>query len=154
MEQNIDLSKVDLIIDKYTSKRGSLITVLNNIQEEFYYLPEPALYRVSEGLKVPLSRLYGLATFYDAFSLKPRGRHLIHVCLGTTCYVRGCNHILAEIKKILGIDVEGITEDRLFSLTTIHCLGCCSIAPVIKIDEIAYGRLTEDKIPKILERYY
>ena len=154
MEEKIDLSKVDVIIDRYKGKKGSMITVLNDIQEEYYYLPEEALRKVADGLDVSLSRLYSLATFYDAFSLTPRGRHLVHVCTGTTCYVRGCNHILGAVKENLGIDVEGITEDKQFSLTTIHCLGCCSIAPVIKVDEISHGRLTEEKIPKILGQYY
>ena len=154
MEEQIDLSKVDVIIDRYRDKKGSLIKVLNDIQEEYFYLPEDALRKVAKGLDIPLSRIYGVATFYNAFSLHPRGRHLVHVCVGTTCYVRGSDGLLAAAKKDLGIDVGGISPDKQFSLATIHCLGCCSIAPVIKVDENAHGRMMEDKVPSVLRQYY
>jgi NADH:ubiquinone oxidoreductase subunit E len=154
MEEQVDLSKVDVIVDRYRDKKGSLIKVLNDIQEEYYYLPEQALRKVAEGLDVPLSRIYSVATFYSAFSLSPRGRHLVHVCVGTTCYVRGSDGLLAAARKDLGIDVGGISQDKQFSLETIHCLGCCSIAPVIKVDENAHGRLMEDKVPSVLRQYY
>lgn len=154
MEEELDLSKVDIIVDRYKGKGGSLITVLNDIQEEYYYLPEEALRKVAKGLNVPLSRLYGLATFYDAFSLNPRGRNLIRVCIGTTCYVRGIDSILNAVKKELKVEVGDITKDKQFSLETIHCLGCCSNAPVIKIDDTAHGRVVEEKLPGILRQYY
>ncbi|MGI6344881.1 MAG: NADH-quinone oxidoreductase subunit NuoE [Bacillota bacterium] len=141
------------IIDRYRGKEGALIPVLHQAQELFGYLPEEVQRRVADGLEVPMSEVYGVATFYSLFSLKPKGEHKIGVCLGTACYVRGAAAVLAELEKQLGIAVNDTTDDGKFTLEITRCLGACGLAPVMTIDNDVYGRLTPDKIKEILARY-
>ncbi|MFQ5867170.1 MAG: NADH-quinone oxidoreductase subunit NuoE [bacterium] len=140
-------------INKYRPEKGGVIPVLQEINLEYGYLPEDALKLVAKKLDVPLIRVYGIATFYTAFSLKPRGRHLINVCLGTACFVKGGRRILEKLERELEIKAGETTSDLKFSLETVHCIGCCSLAPVIRTDEDAYGRLKQEKVPEILKRY-
>jgi NADP-reducing hydrogenase subunit HndA len=141
------------VIDEYKWKSGSLIPVLQKAQEIFGYLPLVVQKQIADGLKVPLSRIYGVATFYAQFTLKPRGEHTIGLCMGTACYVRGAKNIMQKVKDELGIDVGDTTEDRKFTLEATRCLGCCGLAPVMMIDENVYGRLTPDMVPDILNKY-
>lgn len=141
------------IIERYRGQQGALIPVLHEAQELFGYLPEEVQRRVADGLGVTLSEVYGVATFYSLFSLKPRGQHKIGVCLGTACYVRGAAEILAELEKQLQIKVNDTTNDGRFTLEITRCIGACGLAPVITIDEDVYGRLTADKVKEILARY-
>lgn len=141
------------IIEKYKGQQGSLIPALHEAQELFGYLSEEVQRQVADGLGIPLSEVYGVATFYSLFSLKPRGKHKIGVCLGTACYVRGAALVLAELEKELGIKVNDTTEDGRFTLEVTRCIGACGLAPVMTIDEDVYGRLTPDKIKEILTRY-
>jgi NADH-quinone oxidoreductase E subunit len=149
-KERVDLGK---IINKYTDGKTGVISLLQEINLQYGYLPEEALKLVAKKLDVPLIQVYSVATFYTAFSLRPRGRHLINVCLGTACFVRGGTRIVEKLERELGIKAGGTTEDLKFSLETVHCLGCCSLAPVMRIDKDTYGRLRQEKLPQILKRY-
>ncbi|MQY66456.1 MAG: NADH-quinone oxidoreductase subunit NuoE [Clostridia bacterium] len=150
MKRKVDLEKV---INKYKAEKGGIISVLQEINREYGYLSEDALKLVAKKLDVPLIQVYSIATFYTAFSLKPRGRHLINVCLGTACFVKGGNRILEKLERELGIKAGETTKELRYSLDTVHCIGCCSLAPVIRIDEDAYGRLKQEKVPEILKKH-
>lgn len=141
------------IIERYRGQQGALIPVLHEAQELFGYLPEEVQRRVAEGLGVTLSEVYGVATFYSLFSLKPRGMHKIGVCLGTACYVRGASAILDELERTLKVKVNDTTDDGKFTLEITRCIGACGLAPVMTIDADVHGRLTADKIKEILSRY-
>ncbi|MCJ7458983.1 MAG: NADH-quinone oxidoreductase subunit NuoE [candidate division Zixibacteria bacterium] len=145
--------KAKEIISQSKERRESLIEVLQDIQAEYNYLPREVLNQISQELQMPLSQVLRVATFYAAFSLKPRGRHLINVCLGTACHVRGGGRILEKLERELGIKSGEASSDLKFSLETVRCIGCCSLAPVIRIDEDTHGRLRQDKIPRILKKY-
>jgi NADH-quinone oxidoreductase subunit E len=145
---------IDKIIKKYEGKPGAIISVLEAVQETQGYLPQAILEEISEKMDVPLSRLFSMATFYSAFSLKPRGKHTMYVCLGTACHVRGGARITKGLTKQLGVKPGDTTEDRNFTLETLRCIGCCSLAPVIKVDnDDVYGYNTVDKIPGIIDKY-
>ena len=147
------LSYVDSILDKWSNNGSSLISILLDIQSEYSYLPKDALIRVSERLHIPLIHVYSVATFYKSFSLKPRGKHLITVCLGTACHVRGAPEVLNEIENQLNIDVGETTPDNNFTLETVRCLGTCAIGPVVTIDGKYYGQMNSKKIHSILKKY-
>jgi len=145
---------LEKVINKHEGKPGAIISVLEDIQETQGYLPKEILEQVSEKMKVPLSQLFSMATFYSAFSLKPRGKHTLYVCLGTACHVRGGARIIKGVSKQLGIKPGDTTEDRNFTLETLRCIGCCSLAPVIKVDnDDVYGYNTVDKIHGIVDKY-
>lgn len=145
--------KLKRIIKQYQGKVGAVISVLEAIQESYGYLPKEVLEKVSEALNVHLAQLFSLATFYSAFTLKPRGKHTVHVCLGTACHVRGAPRIVDEFSRSLGINPGNTTGNGYFTLETVRCVGCCSLAPVVRIDKDTYGYNTMDKVPKILAKY-
>jgi len=146
--------RIDKIIKKYEGKPGAIISVLEDVQETQGYLPQTILEEISEKMHVPLSRLFSMATFYSAFSLKPRGKHTLYVCLGTACHVRGGARITKGLTKQLGVKPGDTTEDKNFTLETLRCIGCCSLAPVIKVDnDDVYGYNTVDKIRGIIDKY-
>jgi len=146
--------RVEKIIRRYEGMPGAVISVLEDIQETEGYLPKDILEHVSEKMNVPLSQLFSMATFYSAFSLKPRGKHTVHVCLGTACHVRGGSRIMRGLSKQLGIKPGDTTEDRNFTLETLRCIGCCSLAPVIRVDtNDIYGYNTVDKVRGIVDKY-
>jgi NADH-quinone oxidoreductase subunit E len=149
----IDTSKVDEVIDSFRGDLSQLIGILQDIQANFNYLPREALVRVSERLEIPISQVFGVATFFKAFSLKPRGRHQINVCLGTACHVRGGARILGKLERDLKIEAGGTTEDLRFTLESVRCLGCCSLGPVVVIDNDTYGRLNQERVTKLLDQY-
>jgi len=146
-------SKVKSFVTKYRSEKKALISILQDIQEEYNYLPQEALRIVSENLGIPLIDIFGVATFYRAFSLEPRGKHLVTVCMGTACHVRGGSKILDEFEKKLDIQAGETTEDRHFSLETVACLGCCAIGPVVVVDNDYYAQITIRKVGSILKKY-
>ncbi len=146
-------SKVKSFVTKRHSEKKALISILQDIQEEYNYLPQEALRIVSETLGIPLIDIMGVATFYRAFSLEPRGKHLITVCLGTACHVRGGSKILDEFEKKLNIFAGETTEDQHFSLETVACLGCCAIGPVVVVDDDYYAQTTIRKVSPILKKY-
>jgi len=145
--------KLDEIIAKYKNTHGALIPVLHEAQDLYGYLPMSVQKRIAEGLNVPLSEVYGVVTFYAQFSLEPKGKYHINVCLGTACYVKGSGQILDKLSEILQIKSGQCTKDGLFSLDSCRCVGACGLAPVIMINGEVYGRLTPDDIPAIIQSY-
>jgi len=146
-------NKISEIIDKYEGKKEALIQIMQDINSEYNYLPMDKLKYLSEKLTVPLSEIYGIATFYKTFSLKPRGKHLVNVCMGTACHVKGGENILQKFERDLNVKAGETTQDLNFTLKTVRCLGCCSLSPVARIDKDIYGRLTQAKISKTLKKY-
>jgi len=147
------LKRLDGVIEEYRAKPGALIPVLQIAQGIFGYLPESALKRISLGLSKPYSEVAGVVGFYSFFSTVPRGKHMIRVCLGTACYVRGGKRVLDVLKQKLGIDVGETTPDRMFSLDVARCFGACGLAPAISIDDEVHQRVKPTKINEILDQY-
>jgi len=145
--------KVTAIINKYNSDRGQLVSILQDIQAEYYYLPKGALTQVSETMSIPASRVYDVATFFRAFSLEPRGKHLINVCLGTACHVRGAARVLEKLERSLAIKRGGTTKDRKFTLETVNCMGCCAVGPAVKIEGEYFGQMSTDKVDHLLNQF-
>ncbi len=141
------------IIERNKVQPGALLPILHEAQEVYGYLPIEVQQRVADGLGISLSEVYGVATFYSRFSLTPKGKHRISVCLGTACYVKGADKILAEVEKKLGIKSGECTDDGLFSIDSCRCVGACGLAPVMMIDEEVYGKLTPAMVDKILDKY-
>ena len=133
--------------------KGALIPVLHEAQVLYGYLPIQVQKKISEGMNVPLAEIYGVVTFYTQFSLQPKGKYKVQVCLGTACYVKGAGQIYDKLKQELGLEEDGTTEDGLFSLEACRCIGACGLAPVITINEDVYGRLVLDDIEKIIRQY-
>ncbi len=156
-EQVVDdlnsMAIADEIMARYQYRDAALIAILQDIQKRFNYLPQNLLRYVALRMNVPLTRVYSISTFYKAFSLKPRGKHLINVCLGTACHVRGGMKIMERLERDLGIKNEETTYDEKFSLKSVRCVGCCGLAPVIMIDSEFHGNLTQEMIPKVLAKY-
>ena len=149
----MQLDNLDNVIGIHGNDSSQLIGILQDVQKEYNYLPLVAMMQVSEKLKVPFSRLYSIATFFKAFSLQPRGRHIITVCLGTACHVRKAPRIVDEISRSLGIKAGETTPDRIFTLETVNCLGTCALGPVAVVDGKYFGNLTVKKIGALLKRY-
>ncbi len=145
--------KLHQIIVERKGTPGSLILVLHEAQQQFGYLPEEVIQIVAEGLDLPVSEVYGVVTFYSLFSLKPRGKHKISVCMGTACYVKGASQVVTELEKQLKIKPSETTEDGLYTIELTRCIGACGLAPVMTIDDDVYGRLTPAKIAEILAKY-
>lgn len=143
----------DAILARYESQPANLIPVLQEIQDEFNYLPKDELKMVAERLQVPLTQVYSVATFFKMFSLEPKGRHQVRVCLGTACHLRGGQRLVETVSRRLGVEVGHATEDLQFSLETVGCLGSCAQAPLMMVDDKYFGRMAVDKVPKILKLY-
>jgi NADH-quinone oxidoreductase subunit E len=153
--EEIDYLELDRIIeDQFANDAENLIMMLQAIQRRYNYLPKASLLYLSEKMGVTLSQIYGIATFYATFSLEPRGRHLVSVCLGTACHVRGADRVNDKIKEEMHLP-EGrtTTEDRRFTLEPVRCIGCCSLGPVVKINEDVHGRLSPDDVKRMLGTY-
>jgi NADH-quinone oxidoreductase subunit E len=149
----MDHDRVDQIINRHHGEASSLIQVLLDIQSENHWLPREALERISERLEVPLSLVRHIATFYKAFSLVPKGRHQVHVCLGTACHVRGAPRVLNTVQDLIGIKPGETDMDLKFSLETVNCLGCCALGPVIEIDGKTHGNVSTAKTEDVLKSY-
>ena len=149
----MDTARIDQIIDKHHGEASSLIQVLLDIQKEDHWLSSQALETVSERLGVPLSRIHHIATFYKAFSLVPKGRHQVHVCMGTACHVRGAPRILDTVQDLTGIAAGETDLEFKFSLETVNCIGCCALGPVIDIDGKIHGNVSPRDTADILEQY-
>jgi NADH-quinone oxidoreductase subunit E len=144
---------IEAIIDRFQGDKGQLVSILQDIQAEYYYLPKDALEKVSQILDIPLSQVYSVATFFRAFSLTPRGRHLIKVCLGTACHVRGAARVLEKMERDLGVSRGETTDDLKFTLETVNCVGCCALGPMVMIDEEYFGQMKSDKVKSLLTTY-
>jgi NADH-quinone oxidoreductase subunit E len=149
----MELDTIDRIISKYDGEDGILIQVLQDVQAECNWLPKEALERVCERLGIPLTQAYSVASFYKAFSLVPRGRHVANVCMGTACHVRGAPRVLDKVEQVVGIKAGETTPDRRFSLEKVNCLGCCALGPVMVIDGEAHGKLGVSGVEEILDSY-
>lgn len=141
------------VIEKHKGQEGAVIPVLHEAQDIYGYLPIEVQEMISDGLNVPLAEIYGIVTFYAQFSLNPKGRYQIGVCLGTACYVKGSGDILEKVKELLGIDVGECTPDGLFSIDATRCIGACGLAPVLTVNDDVYGRLVVDDIEDIINKY-
>lgn len=141
------------VIATHKGQEGATIPVLHKAQEIYGYLPIEVQTMIAEGLEVPLAEVYGIVTFYAQFSLNPKGKYKIGVCLGTACYVKGSGDILEKIKSILGIDVDECTPDGKFSIEATRCIGACGLAPVITVNDDVYGRLVVDDVEDIIKKY-
>jgi NADH-quinone oxidoreductase subunit E len=144
---------VKQVLQKHQHDKALLVDVLQDIQAEIGYLPQEALEETGRGLGVPVSRVYSVATFFKAFSLKPRGRHLINVCLGTACHVRGSDKVLAEIERELKIKAGETTQDLKFTLETVNCVGACALGPMVIVGEEYHGEMTPEGVASVLQKY-
>jgi len=149
----MEIERIDRIIDKHRAEAASLIQILLDIQGENHWLPGEALERVSERLKVPISGIRHIATFYKAFSLVPKGRHEVHICMGTACHVRGAARILDTVQDLTGIKSGETDPDLKFSLETVNCIGCCALGPVMEIDGTIHGKLSTADTEDVLKKY-
>ena len=149
----MDNEKIDEIISKYPDDPSSLIQILLEIQREHRWLPDEALERVSHQLHVPINRIQHIVTFYKAFSLVPKGRHEIHICMGTACHVRGAQRVLDTVEGVTGIRPGETDLDLKFSLETVNCLGCCALGPVMEIDGKTHGKMAPAETAAVLKNY-
>jgi NADH:ubiquinone oxidoreductase subunit E len=147
------IAKMDEIINKYKGKPGGLIPVLEEVQVALEYLPISVQKRIAEGLNLPLSRVYGVVTFYSFFTMTPRGKHLVRVCLGTACYVRGGRAIAETIEKEYGVKKGETTDDRMFTYETVRCVGACGLGPMVLVDDNVHGRVKPTKVKEVLNQY-
>jgi NADH-quinone oxidoreductase subunit E len=141
------------MLEKYQGDKSALIDVLHDTQSTIGYLPKEALEEIHKGLDIPLSRVFSVATFFKAFSLTPRGRHLINVCMGTACHVRGSDKVLTQMEKELGIKNGENTPDLKFTLETVNCVGACALGPMVIIGEDYHGEMTPEKVNDVLKNY-
>jgi NADH-quinone oxidoreductase subunit E len=146
----MELSVVDEIVDAHKRKSWALISILQDIQKYDGYLSQEVLKRVSERMEIPLTRLYGMATFYKTLNLLPQGKHNITICSGTACHVRGSDRILKEIMNLLNVEPGGTTEDGEFTLSVVNCLGACAIGPVVVVDGEYNGKMNASKVKNLL----
>jgi len=146
-----EVAAVDAIIDRYGARRDALIAVLQDASAKFNYLPEPVLRRISARLEVPFAEVYGTASFYKAFSLEPRGKHLLQICVGTACHVRGAQRLLEELERVLSVKAGMTTPDRLFTLEAVNCLGACALGPIVVADGTYHGSMTPAKVSGLVD---
>jgi len=143
--------KVAAIADRYDGNPDSLISILQDVQSEYHYLPEDAVREVASRLDLSLIQVYGVATFFKSFSLEPRGKHIVSVCLGTACHVRKAPAVLDELKRQLGIEVGQTSEDMKYTLETVHCLGACALGPVVVVNDEYHGQMSAGRVRKVLK---
>ncbi|OFX27458.1 MAG: hydrogenase [Bacteroidetes bacterium GWA2_31_9] len=149
----MDNERIDQIIDKHNGEASSLIQVMLEIQSENHWLPKEILERISEKLNVPITRIMHIASFYKAFSLVPKGRNEVHICMGTACHVRGAKRVLESVEELTGIKPGESDADLKFSLETVNCLGCCALGPVVEINGKTHGKVTPAETANVLKNY-
>ena len=149
----MESSQIDTIIKQYGGREASILSILQDIQTKEKYLPKDVLEQVSQKMHIPLANIFRIATFYNALSIKPRGRHKIDVCLGTACHVRGGSKIIDKLERDLGVAVGETTKDKRFTLESVRCVGCCSLGPVVVVDGNVFGRVTQEKAPALLKEF-
>ncbi len=153
MPEPLDLSRLDEVLSKYRGAGGAMIPLLQELQEIYGYLPEELLKAVGARLRIPMSRIYGVVTFYAQFYTTPRGRYTVRVCRGTACHVRGGKHILKAVHHYLGVEENETTPDNKFTFETVACLGACALSPVLLVNKNYYGKLTPAKVEQVLKQY-
>lgn len=151
MEVNLEL--IQKILAKWQYRKDFLIEILQDIQDEYHYLPRPVLMEVARCLELPLNQIYEVATYYKAFSLKPKGKYQISICQGTACHVRGAATIQGALERELGIKMGETDKNLEFTLEAVRCLGCCGLAPVITVNQDVYGKVEASEIPRIIDKY-
>jgi NADH:ubiquinone oxidoreductase subunit E len=150
----VEMEKVEPLLEQYEAQRINLIPILQEVQDAYRYLPQEVLRKISQKLRVPLTEVYQVATFYRCFSLVPRGKHVIQVCLGTACHVRGAPRVLDRILRDLKMAAPGTTGDLQFTVETVRCIGCCGLAPVARVDNAnTHPHLTQAKVAGVLKKY-
>lgn len=147
------VDKIHSICDSFGNQGGELINVLHKCQETFGYLPAEIQEVISEKMEIPAAKVYGVVSFYSFFTMIPKGKHPISICTGTACYVRGAENVLAEFKKELDIEVGQTSEDGIFSLSCLRCVGACGLAPVVQVGDKTYGRVAPDDVKGIIDEY-
>ena len=145
--------EIDAFIEKWQEKPGNLIMILHRVQEEFGYIPRQAAFEVAEALDIPVAKIYGVITFYHLFKLTKPGRYQIAVCMGTACYLKGGDDLILELERQLGVGLNTVTEDGLFSVEAVRCIGCCGLAPAMTINGEAYGNLKPAELTEILQKF-
>lgn len=150
---NVDENEIKKILNSYSKDRRFALAMLQDMQNKFQFIPRNGMEMLAEYLGCPISELYAMATFYKAFSLKPKGKHIIKCCDGTACHIRGSKTLVNELEKLLNIKPGDTTSDGLFSFETVNCMGSCALAPVVVVDEKYYGRVTAEQLPHILDEY-
>jgi NADH-quinone oxidoreductase subunit E len=151
--QTVEVEKMEGVLGNFEDRRANLIPILQEIQARFYYLPEEALRRVARKLQVPLPEIYQVATFYRCFSLKPRGKHLVQVCLGTACHVRGGDRVLERTQTETGAGPSGTSADYEFTVEPVRCLGCCGLAPVMRVDKQTFAHIDQTKVRGVINKF-
>ncbi len=149
----IDEKKLDSVVSKYNSDRSLVLSMFQDIQREYRYLPKEAIKYICQRLNIPVVKGYELATFYKSLSLTPRGKHTIHVCMGTACHLKGAPGVLEAFERELRVKRGETTEDMLFTLESVNCLGACALAPLVRVDEKDYGKVNKKKKKNIIEEY-
>jgi len=152
-EQEFDYQRADAIIEQFLGKKGMIIPALQKLQDEYGYLPRPAVERMAKRMRIPSSKVYGVITFYAQFKLSPRGKYIIRVCKGTACHIQGSPKIAERIQEILQVEDGETTPDLKFTLEEVACIGACALAPVMMINDDPHGRLSPDRIKEILDSY-
>ncbi|MGI6200843.1 MAG: NADH-quinone oxidoreductase subunit NuoE [Christensenellales bacterium] len=152
-EMKDKFEQLQQIIDAHKDQEGPLMPIMQQTQDLFGYLPMEAMDKIAESLGIPMTDVYGVATFYSQFGLKPLGKYKVGLCMGTACYVKGANQVHTRLLEELGVPSGTTTDDGLFTMVDTRCLGCCGLAPVMMVNDDVYGRLTPDDIPGILEKY-
>lgn len=150
---DVEIKEIDTILDKYGQEQRWLIPSLLEIQKVYNYLPPEALERVSERMKIPSIQVFQVASFYKAFSLEPRGRHIVTVCLGTACHVRGADRLIDQVGRELDVKPGETTKDNQFTLEAVNCLGTCALGPVMVVDGKYYGNMVANKVERVLSKY-
>lgn len=145
--------KLEAIIDKYTNDKDNLIQLLNEVQENYGYVPSHAQQRIAEYLNISLAEVHGVVTFYSRFTLKPKGKYNISVCLGTACFVKGSENVLNKVKELLNLEEGETTPDGLFSLDSTRCIGACGLAPVFTVNDEVYGKATPKMVEEVINEY-
>jgi len=150
----IEFSKeLQSFVQEWKDKPGNLIMILHRVQQEFTFVPREAAERLSRDLKIPLAKIYGVITFYHYFKTSKPGKHRISICLGTACYLKGSQSLIEEAESILGISGSEVTDDGLFSIDAVRCVGCCGLAPVMMVGDEVYGKLTKEQVPEIIAKF-
>jgi len=149
----MDLSAIDTIIEKYQDDKTAILMILQDVQAVYNYLPREAMIRVAERMSVSLTAVTSLATFYHAFSLKPRGKNIVTVCMGTACHVRGAPRVLEEIERQMGVKNQETTADGLFTVETVNCVGACALGPLVMVNGNYHGNIATSEVTEVLDQY-
>ncbi len=153
MRMQISMDEISAILQQYPKEQRYCLAIMQDMQRRYNYIPREGMEALADYLGCPLSSLYSMATFYKALSLKPKGKHIIKLCDGTACHIRGASTLCDGVRRILGIGADETTDDGLFSLELVNCLGSCALAPVLVVDDTYYGKMTMEKLPGVLDQY-